>query len=74
MSQRRRGLPEASGRLRPEGELLVEDLLLLALRYGLVDGRAWSVADVARACKTTRATVRLIEARAMGRLKAFARA
>jgi hypothetical protein len=53
------------------GALSDEDLVLLGLRYGVLDRRPRTVAEIARALGTTRAKVRLTEARAMGRWKAL---
>jgi len=58
---------------------LVEDLLerltereraVLSLRYGLADGRSWTLAEVGKAFRVTRERIRQIEARALDKLRA----
>jgi RNA polymerase primary sigma factor len=58
---------------------LVEDLLerlterertVLSLRYGLTDGRNWTLAEVGKAFQVTRERIRQIEARALDKLRA----
>lgn len=57
---------------------LVEELLdrltererkVLSLRYGLVDGRNWTLAEVGKAFQVTRERIRQIEARALDKLR-----
>jgi RNA polymerase primary sigma factor len=57
---------------------LVEDLLerltereraVLSLRFGLVDGRSWTLAEVGTALQVTRERIRQIEARALDKLR-----
>jgi len=57
---------------------LVEDLLerlnerertVLSLRYGLADGRNWTLAEVGKAFQVTRERIRQIEARALDKLR-----
>ena len=57
---------------------LVEDLLerlterertVVSLRYGLADGRNWTLAEVGKAFQVTRERIRQIEARALDKLR-----
>ena len=57
---------------------LVDDLLeclterersVLSLRYGLADGRSWTLAEVGKAFQVTRERIRQIEARALDKLR-----
>jgi RNA polymerase primary sigma factor len=57
---------------------LVEELLdrltereraVLSLRYGLVDGRSWTLAEVGQAFQVTRERIRQIEASALEKLR-----
>jgi RNA polymerase primary sigma factor len=57
---------------------LVEELLdrltqreraVLSLRYGLVDGRSWTLAEIGQAFQVTRERIRQIEARALDKLR-----
>jgi RNA polymerase primary sigma factor len=58
---------------------LVDDLLeclterersVLSLRYGLADGRSWTLAEVGKAFQVTRERIRQIEAKALDKLRA----
>jgi RNA polymerase primary sigma factor len=58
---------------------LVEDFLerlterertVLSLRYGLADGRNWTLAEVGKAFQVSRERIRQIEARALDKLRA----
>ncbi len=59
---------------------LVEDLLerltereraVLSLRYGLADGRSWTLAEVGKVFQVTRERIRQIEARALDKLRSY---
>ena len=59
---------------------LVEDLLerltereraVLSLRYGLADGRSWTLAEVGQVFQVTRERIRQIEARALDKLRSY---
>jgi RNA polymerase primary sigma factor len=59
---------------------LVEDLLerlterertILSLRYGLADGRGWTLAEVGSAFQVTRERIRQIEASALDKLRSY---
>ncbi len=55
------------------GELLdrltERERAVLSLRYGLVDGRSWTLAEVGQAFQVTRERIRQIEARALDKLR-----